>query len=90
MPLYRCTKCDVIENTALGGYWMQQMAAHKAGVKHEPLCSQCDPAIRQWHDKFPRQAITPDYVQTQQGYLYRNDEAERNPHMGPFAPVDVI
>jgi hypothetical protein len=69
---------------------MQQMAAHKAGVKHDPLCSQCDPEIGQWHGKFPRKALTPDYVQTRQGHLYRKDEAEKNPHMGPFDPVAAI
>lgn len=54
MPLYACTKCNTAENTALGGYWEQQRHAHKTGAKHEPLCSQCDPEIGSWHDRFPR------------------------------------
>jgi hypothetical protein len=31
MSLYRCTRCDVVENTALGGYWIQQMDAASRG-----------------------------------------------------------
>jgi hypothetical protein len=87
MSIYRCTRCDVIENTALGGYWMQQLEAHKAGTKHEPLCSQCDPSIGEWHGKFPRQGVTPDYVQDARGFLWKPEHAKTVPHLGPFKPI---
>ena len=54
MPLYACSKCQTVENTALGGYWEQQIDAAEAGKQHEPLCSGCDPKIGKWHGRFPR------------------------------------
>jgi len=56
MPLYACSKCRSVDNTAVGGYWAQQMQACEAGTKHQALCSACDPEIGQWHNKFPRQS----------------------------------
>lgn len=46
MPLFVCSKCKVIENTALSGYWYRG--------KKKPLCSQCDPKFGKWHNKFSR------------------------------------
>lgn len=89
MPLYRCTKCNIVENTALGGYWQQQMMAQRAGTKHEPLCSQCDPNIGQWHDKFPREAVTAEWLQDGRGHLWRPDQAATVPALGPFKPVQI-
>lgn len=51
MPLFICSKCRVIENTALGRYWETVM------TKDEPLCSQCDPKINKWHGRFERQTV---------------------------------
>lgn len=89
MSLYRCTKCDVVENTALGGYWLQQMAAHKDAKPFAPLCSQCDPEIGRWHGKFPREAISPDWLVDKRGFLWRPNEAKTVHHLGPFAPVTI-
>lgn len=89
MSLYRCTKCDVIENTALGGYWIQQMDAHKAGVKYEPLCSQCDPTIGKWHGQFPRKGVTAEWLQDSSGRLWRPEETKSVQHLGPFTPVTI-
>jgi hypothetical protein len=55
MPLYACSKCQTVDNTALSRYWQTEMEAHKAGIKHEPLCSSCDPQIGKWHGRFPRE-----------------------------------
>ena len=46
MPLFICSKCGVIENTALCGYWWKD--------KKNPLCSECDPDLKKWHNKFPK------------------------------------
>ena len=46
MPLFKCEKCGVIENTALS------MCSWGAKKK---LCSQCCPAQKKWHGRFPRE-----------------------------------
>jgi hypothetical protein len=44
MPLFHCSKCGVIENTALGAYWYQK-------AKGDPvLCSECSDGA--WHGMF--------------------------------------
>ena len=49
MPLYECTVCHSIDNTALTNFW-------DARLHDQPLlCSACDPEIGQWHGKFPRE-----------------------------------
>ena len=47
MPLFKCSKCGCVENTACYNYWMR---VHKK----EPLCSECDPEIGKWHGHFPK------------------------------------
>lgn len=49
MSLYICTKCQVIENTALSSYWWN----------HQHLCSKCDPDIGKWHGRFEREIFDP-------------------------------
>jgi hypothetical protein len=46
MPLYVCDNCGCIDNTALGGYWVQQL--HDLPV----LCSTC--RTGKWHGHFDR------------------------------------
>jgi hypothetical protein len=55
MPLYKCTKCGCIDNTAMGNFWT-------ANAHGEPeLCTECDPEIGVWHGKFvKRQAAEAD------------------------------
>lgn len=49
MPLYCCTKCGCVENTALSNYW--------ATDDHtEALCTECDPAIAAWHGVFQKRS----------------------------------
>lgn len=52
MPLYECTNCHAVENTALNpNYWFD--------VHHDKkpaLCTECDPQVGKWHGKFPRVA----------------------------------
>jgi hypothetical protein len=86
MPLYRCSECGCVENTALGGYWMQGSKARDAGQEHKPLCSACDPEIGKWHGQFP-QKQADGYVTDRRGFIYTPAEAETLPHMGPFTPI---
>jgi len=48
MPIFRCQECGCAENTALCRYW----EAHHNGEKE--LCSECDPKIGRWHNKFDK------------------------------------
>lgn len=49
MPLFQCSECYVIENTALGDFWSRQ-AGLTPGL---PICSQC--ATGKWHGRFARE-----------------------------------
>lgn len=55
MPLFTCPKCNCIENTALCNYW----SLRREGK--EPICSECDPNIGEWHGKFPKEFATDDF-----------------------------
>lgn len=52
MPLYECTKCGVVENTALTNFWASHLESRPA------LCSQCDPEIGKWHGRFPKKTVS--------------------------------
>lgn len=86
MPLYMCSQCGTVDNTALGGFWRQQLSALSTGESHKPLCSACDPTIAKWHGEWTQKSAE-GYVQDRQGYLYLPAETERMKHMGPFKPV---
>jgi len=65
MPLFKCSKCGAVENTALGAYWAQK-------CRGEPvLCSECDTGT--WHGQFPKESAE-GYVEDEQGHLYRPEE----------------
>jgi hypothetical protein len=51
MPLYECSKCHAVENTALTNFWMD------LGKDRPPLCSACDPDIGKWHGKFDKRTL---------------------------------
>lgn len=66
MSIFRCTKCGMVENTALSQYWWNVMQEKKPA-----LCSECDPEIGKWHGHFER--VTPEsegYVEGPDGFLY--------------------
>lgn len=49
MPLYECSACHAVENTALTNFWWD----HKMHEK-PALCSECDPQIGKWHGHFEK------------------------------------
>lgn len=57
MPLFNCSRCGVVENTALGDYW-------NARRKGKPvLCSECADGV--WHGMFGKSfEPIPDAQQT--------------------------
>jgi len=52
MPVFICSKCKCIENTACCYYWTK-------GIR-PALCSKCDPDIGKWHGIFKRRKATEE------------------------------
>jgi hypothetical protein len=68
MPLYACSKCGTVDNTALGDYWAQQLDAKRRGVEFKPLCTECLTGV--WHREFPkRTAEEAGYATDERGFL---------------------
>jgi hypothetical protein len=70
MPLFACSKCNCVEETALSHYWsarLRQVAA---------VCSACDPGIGKWHGEFPRESAQ-GWVNDRSGFLLDKGEVER-------------
>lgn len=73
MPLFECSRCKIIENTALGYYWLELRDADLQGRPPSPLCSQCKTGT--WHGQFAREpAIGSEYCLGSDGFLYSQDE----------------
>lgn len=78
MGLFICSKCEAVDNTALGAYWDRWK---------EPLCSECETGA--WHDQFPKETLEQaqargsllDYrLETPDGYYLTNaHEKQRKP-----------
>ncbi len=49
MPIFKCSKCDTAENTALGAYWTEHYEGKPV------LCSECFSGT--WHERFPRHTV---------------------------------
>lgn len=74
MGLFKCAKCECIENTALGFYWTRMRPEgfdwdeSNKDFKGMPLCSECAPKTYSdthkktgygvWHGKFPKEHIS--------------------------------
>ncbi len=82
MPLYACSKCGCVDNTALGGYWKRVYLD-----KLPPLCSECNPEIGKWHGDFPKDKI--DKIETDcTGKKYRYVLDESGGRTGMLATVE--
>jgi hypothetical protein len=68
MSLFRCSKCGCVENTALSNFAIQVL---RDGL--DPLCSECDPTIRQWHNRFEKRTAI-GMVMGQDGFLYSREQ----------------
>lgn len=49
MPLFRCTGCGCVENTAVGDFWNNRSA---------PKCSEC--STGKWHGRFEKVQADPN------------------------------
>lgn len=62
MPLFHCTNCGCVENTAVGNFWSCRTA---------PQCSECKTGM--WHGKFVKQSAVGYQLDTD-GFLWGPDE----------------
>lgn len=70
MPLFECTGCGAVENTALGDYWM------RVADRRPVLCSEC--ATGRWHDRFPKRTVAEaGCVTGRDGFLHAPEGARR-------------
>lgn len=76
MPLFACSSCNSVENTALSNFWASELDAYQQGVPHKPKCSACDPAIGIWHGEFERRPAAGYHLGTH-GFLYSAEEVAR-------------
>lgn len=85
MPLFRCSQCGCVENTATSRYWVA------TGLDDEaPLCSECDPKIGEWHGKFDKTSADGKLLSSE-GFLYSRREWDSNvPNHGDATLVEVV
>jgi hypothetical protein len=70
MPLFPCSKCNCIEDTALCHYWSARLRQTSA------VCSACDPTIGKWHGEFPKESAQ-GLISDQNGFLLDKRAVER-------------
>jgi hypothetical protein len=70
MPLFPCSKCNCIEDTALCHYWSARLRQTPA------FCSACDPAIGKWHGEFPKESAQ-GWIHDRGGFLLDKGAVER-------------
>jgi len=88
MPIFECSKCHCMENTATSAYWSTFQGE---GLPRLPaLCSECDPKIGKWHGIFPKMAAKGKLIGND-GFLYESEEGLewRKEHQG-FKIVGIV
>ena len=65
MPLFACSKCHTVENTALGEYWKNQSEGKPV------LCSEC--VTGTWHGEFPKEFAFNGWFIQPDGFLCKKD-----------------
>jgi hypothetical protein len=69
MPLFSCSSCKCIENTACCNYWDDV-------ISNKPvLCSECDPEIKKWHGTFEKRSAVGMCVDNK-GHLWSQENVE--------------
>jgi hypothetical protein len=70
MPLFPCSKCNCVEDTALCHYWSARLR------QTATVCSACDPTIGRWHGEFPQESAQ-GWLSDERGFLLDKREVER-------------
>ena len=102
MPLFKCSLCNCVENTALGFYWGATMSSMNdcwkdKNLNGKPLCSECSPATYNdgspnrgggiWHGRFPKEdADKAGYIEGKDGFLYKAEELAPGGYFEQYAP----
>lgn len=77
MPLFECTECSVVENTALCDYWVQQKEHYEETGSLEGfagICSECRSG--KWHGEFGKRTVDEaNLIEDEHGYLV-HDQTE--------------
>lgn len=68
MPLFACSKCKCVENTALSLYWVRDKGT-------SILCSECDDKIGKWHNRFEKLSSIGYWVGND-GFLYHDEQVK--------------
>ncbi len=80
MPLFPCSKCGCVEDTALCHYWSARLR------QTPPVCSACDPTIVKWHGEFPQESAR-NWTNDERGFLlWSRSDLER--WLGQ--PIEII
>jgi hypothetical protein len=70
VPLFACTQCGCVENTACCHYWSRTTLDNLPA-----LCSECDPAIGKWHGKFAKRSAAGMLID-QAGHLWSQEAVD--------------
>jgi hypothetical protein len=70
MPLFPCSRCNCVEDTALSHYWSARLRQTFA------VCSACDPTIGKWHGEFPKESAE-GWINDRNGFLWDKRAVER-------------
>ena len=71
MPLFRCSECGCVENTAFSDFWLQ-----RDFEKITPKCSEC--RTGKWHERFPKRSAS-GYLIDQEGFLWSGNDPSAKP-----------
>lgn len=67
MSTFKCSECGCAESTGTSNGQLDQ-------IKKMPklLCSECDPRIGKWHNRFPKEPMLIPYDRNIHGQLHPN------------------
>lgn len=58
MPIFACSKCETMDNSAVADYWH---------CRDAPLCSECSPRYKAWHGRFEKMSAE-GYIREADGF----------------------
>lgn len=92
MSLFQCEICGAIENTACSNYHCKSLFKET-----QSKCSECDPRIGKWHDRFEKRNAHEHGYYTDGRYIYPPEAVDLekmvwtyNPKFKILGPVPKI
>jgi hypothetical protein len=77
MPVFLCSQCKMMENTAVSNYWTRKEGS-------PALCTACDPEVKKWHGIFDPKPLPPDHIVGPDGFVYRKQDPILLSLRGPY------